>query len=192
MNPASLSSLTVREIVAALPIGTFSCAEQRCRRKLETAIPLLPSDYFSILSALAMAKPQGNRSVLESNNLLLANPTLYHSVRSLSMKEIVDALPPEMISWGERRWLGSNLNPAPYFMTMTRTYYIALFIVPNALLRIYQRINNVFAMEKLPQSKCSVIFHYTTSQIQLVNGHTLAIPSNMPKSSKVSGDAVDI
>ena len=39
-------------------------------------------------------------------------------------------------------------------MTITRTYYIALFIAPNALLRIYKRI---FAMEKPPQSNFSAI-----------------------------------
>ena len=35
--------------------------------------------------------------------MLLANPLFYHSMRLLSMKQIVDTLPPETFSWRERQ-----------------------------------------------------------------------------------------
>ena len=60
MDPSLLSSLTVSEIVSAVPNGTFSHAEQRCRRKLEHALSSLPSEYVNILIDVALAKTQCN------------------------------------------------------------------------------------------------------------------------------------
>ena len=99
----SFSLLTVSEIVDALPHGTFSNSEQRSRRKLGEAIRLLPTQYVQILTNLATANSQRKSSASEGNNLFLANPSLYHCIRSLSIKDIVDALPPATFSSRERR-----------------------------------------------------------------------------------------
>ena len=72
-------------------------------QKLEHAIPSLPLEYVKILSDLASAKSQSDASVLEDNNLLLANPSFYYFMRLLSMKQIVNVLPPETFTWRERR-----------------------------------------------------------------------------------------
>ena len=89
--------------MSAVPNGTFSHAEQRCHRKLEHALSSLPSEYVNILTDVASAKTQCNTSILEDNKLLLANPSFYHSMHLLLMKQIVDALPPKTFSWRERQ-----------------------------------------------------------------------------------------
>ena len=98
MDYSSLSCLTVCEIIGALPHGTFSHSEQRSRPKLEAAVLSLPSQYRQILSDLAFTKQHCKTSLLENNN-----PSLYRSMRILTMKEIVDALPPETFTLRERR-----------------------------------------------------------------------------------------
>ena len=99
----SFSLLTVSEIVDALPHSTFSNSEQRSHRKLGEAIHLLPTQYMQILTNLAMAKSQRKSSTLEGNNLFLTNLSLYPCIHSLSIKDIVDALPPATFSSRERQ-----------------------------------------------------------------------------------------
>ena len=95
MDPSSLLSLTLSEIVNALPEGTFTSAEKRSRPKLEDAVRSLPMDYVQVLADCALSKSLRKDSDLEDNALLLTNPSFYHSVCTLSMKEITNTLPPE-------------------------------------------------------------------------------------------------
>jgi hypothetical protein len=114
MNPcdklSSLSSLSIAEIVTALPNGTFSSTEKRSRRKLQEAILSLPSEYRAILSHLASSKPQRKASALQSNNLSIANPLFCRSVRTLSMEEIAKALPAHTFTPSQRRSRASMEN----------------------------------------------------------------------------------
>ena len=111
MDYSSLSCLTVCEIVGALPHGTFSHSEQRSRPKLEAAVLSLPSQYRQILSDLAFTKQHCKTSLLEDNN-----PSLYRALRILTMKEIVDALPPETFTLRERR-SAAKFNQARFLST---------------------------------------------------------------------------
>src|ERR1700761_2296262 len=103
MEPSSWSSLTLSEIVGALPEGTFTSTEKRCRSKLDEAVRSLPSEYVQILSDLASSKPLRKKSDLETNALFLADPSFYHSMRLLSMKEIAEALPPQTFTSRQKK-----------------------------------------------------------------------------------------
>ena len=74
-NRMDVSSLTVSDIVGALPHGTFSYEEQHCRRNLEEAVASLPLDYVRILSGLVLANSHRKSS---DNALLLSDPSFYH------------------------------------------------------------------------------------------------------------------
>ena len=103
MDLSFLSTLTLSEIVDALPEGTFTSTENRCRPKLEDAIRSLPLEYVQVLSDLASSKPFRKAYDLETNALFVNDPSFYHSLRGLSMKEIIDALPPNSFTYRQRR-----------------------------------------------------------------------------------------
>ena len=103
MDPSLLSSLTLSDIVTPLPDSTFTSIEKCSQPKLEDTICSLPCEYVQVLTDCASSKRLHKVSELEQNALLLTNPTFYHSVCILLMKEITNRLPLETFTCQQRR-----------------------------------------------------------------------------------------